>query len=470
MGTSEPVLGIDFGESKICVAVHDSKGIRVLESAVGEKGTLSSLFYSEKENWIVGAEARDYSELSPARYVSNLKQLLKFHSIEDVNAFNAKSDTPVKFSKWPLMKLGDEGNTTRQHPITLAARIFKEIREHVCGVLDKNVTRCAVTYHFQWTPYEREVLTVCLKAAGFTDCVTLVSDFNAALLGCYLRTIKPESAERRIVVDIGLAETRITLFKLGNDQEEVLPTTLIPEGGLTIDKLLLDECVRDFKKRHQLDIRSDPEAKRRVLIACEKIKIELSTKAATVSVRRVMRDLDLEVTFTMPQFRKHICGPVAAKIVEAIWTRSAEFSQQNYELLLVGGGSRVLAIQELLYAFHTTKMPSSVHSFAEIAAAEGAAAWAAFVARSGKPITVAGVKTFLSRKPEPDIVKGPGQCFGWERFNSLLCMSRPEHPPRAPTPSTHPLFSSIALLVMIRIYQSYCSSYDHRRGAEHLFY
>ena len=191
----------------------------------------------------------------------------------------------------------------------LAIRLFQELQAQATYFVHRPVTRCAVTTNSTWTDEQKTVLRQCLKAAGFDHCTTL-EDHEAALLGCYIKTINPDSVKRRIVVDIGLTGTRTTFFHCENGLADVLRSLQYPEGGSTIDGLMFDHCAAEFKRQHGVALPHDRETKFRILLECEKAKCLLSTaKSVTVSVKQVLDGKDLNVMIIRADFQEQHVRP-----------------------------------------------------------------------------------------------------------------------------------------------------------------
>ena len=188
----EPVLGIDFGASKICVAVYDEKDVRVLPNEQGEVSIPTCMLVKVDDVWLTGSAAKNEAGSYPTGFVTNIKDVQPLRQIvtdEEKSQFAKKSDAPLDWSEAPRIKLS--GRIYSAH--SLAVRLIREIRREVCFSLGKAVTRCAFTVS-GFTPISQIIgIKAILTEAGFSHQTSFMPDAQATLLYHHRITKKGET-------------------------------------------------------------------------------------------------------------------------------------------------------------------------------------------------------------------------------------------------------------------------------------
>ncbi|OWA53992.1 putative Clathrin heavy chain 1 [Hypsibius exemplaris] len=352
--TAETMLGIDFGESKISVAVFDRGHVRMIESCEGTNSTPCCAFIFDKDCIVTGSEAREHAIRYPGGYASHFKTSLICRTWEEFSAHLKRSYMSVQLensSEYALCTK-EKTHTLRQSAKQLTVLLLRDVKRQAEYMLHQTITKCAVSLPDSWSKDQRKLMVQCLKSAGFQRSLTVSESFSA-LLGIYLR-FTPDELEtavcKRIVVDIGYAESRVTVFKCnGVLQEEVFYMEAIKRGGSDIDRELLNYCAERFIEEHAFDFRSDQETCLRVLLCCEDGKKLFSSHRSgpvTIYVRDVYQGYALDCPISFSTF-KNACEPTAAAIVEETTQKVKQYLVEPYEIYLVGGGSKVKIIQEM---------------------------------------------------------------------------------------------------------------------------
>ncbi|OWA54441.1 putative Chaperone protein dnaK [Hypsibius exemplaris] len=379
---SPHVLGIDFGESKISAAIYDGKVFRTIRNSIGGNNLAACVFFLEKDDSLTGLDAIRHADLWPSGYASRFKSCLLLDNPREFNKFIREKEPHYSTENSPAFTLtAMDGTKIVKRPAELLILLFKKIRRLAKDFLGPEPS-CIVTYPDTWNAESRNKIAECLRVAGFEKC-SFITDFKAILLGYYMKTMPSTTVDVNIIVDVGYEDCRVSLHTVSRGEDTFSTTKAkLPYGGRAIDMGLLKFCGDDFMRTNKFDFRDNPEAVLRVLLACEAAKIQLSTsEPVTVSVKQVLRGKDLECVVSVEDFRK-ICGPIAAKIIDAIRLRAKEYEKGKYALLLVGGGSRVPIIRELINFIFEEHVNTSVQFYADEAALLGAAGRAAAVARS----------------------------------------------------------------------------------------
>ena len=337
----DPVLGIDFGESKISIAVYDENGVRFLKSLP------SCLFYASREKVYYGEFAKKSADTSITSYASNIKRLLIMDTASKLENYAQDSDTPLDVSDAPRITLQgmDDKLYISQNASDLAVRLFAELRNEMQNILGRVINICCVTKNTDWPIPTTKLLLSCLQQAGFQS-VSTVDDIKAFFVGYTFHEDPLREVDSRMFVDIGLAETRIMV--LNYTPCEIRKTTRIADGGRTIDHLLLDHCCEEFKKSHGFDTRAHRHARFRVLMSCENAKIILSGgKETVVRVENVHQDKHLVVPISLSVFRRLVAEGPAKRLALAIKEAKSKCHGKKCEIVVSGGGSNVFKAKEI---------------------------------------------------------------------------------------------------------------------------
>ena len=209
---------------------------------------------------------------------------------------------------------------------------------------------------------------------------------------------------RRIIIDIGLIESRITIYYCeGNIGEQQIHSTKVPGGGNAIDHGLLDI----FEKKKEIDLNTNRSTRFMVLLACEKAKLQLSKghDSTGINVKDVPGLEGRSVIIHRKEF-ENLCDRIATDVIASIKKASFYWLQQNLEILFVGRGGNKYIRDLITDAIKDEEVARSVHSInmKEEAQAIGAAGWAAYTLWSTDPnpewSSYASVAAFLLGKTD----------------------------------------------------------------------
>ena len=319
------VIGIDLGTTNSCVAVIEGGEPVVIANAEGARTTPSVVAFSKTGERMVGQVAKRQAITNPERTVSSIKR----HMGSDYKVtIDDKSYTPQEISAMILQKLKGDAES----------------------YLGGKVTEAVITVPAYFTDSQRQATKDAGKIAGL-DVKRIINEPTAAALAY---GIDKESDQKVMVYDLGGGTFDVSIIEMGDGVQEVLATAGNNHlGGDDFDQRIIDWLADEFKKEQGVDLRNDKMAMQRLKEAAEKAKIELSgVTTSQISLPFITADATgpkhLETTLTRAKFNEMTADLVEATmgpVRQALSDSGLKASDLN-KILLVGGSSRIPAVQE----------------------------------------------------------------------------------------------------------------------------
>ena len=329
------VIGIDLGTTNSCVAVIEGGEPVVIANAEGARTTPSVVAFSKTNERMVGQVAKRQAITNPDRTVSSIKRHMG--SDYKVNV-DDKSYTPQEISAMILAKLKSDAES----------------------YLGSKVTEAVITVPAYFTDSQRQATKDAGKIAGL-EVKRIINEPTAAALAY---GIDKEEDQKVMVYDLGGGTFDVSIIEMGDGVQEVLATAGNNHlGGDDFDQRIIDWLADEFKKEQGIDLRSDKMAMQRLKEAAEKAKIELSgVTTSNISLPFITADATgpkhLETTLTRAKFNEMTAELVEATmgpVRQALSDSGLKASELN-KILMVGGSSRIPAVQEAIKSF-TGKEP-----------------------------------------------------------------------------------------------------------------
>jgi len=331
------VIGIDLGTTNSCVSVVEGGEATVITNPEGSRTTPSVVGFKKNGERLIGQLARRQAVSNPKGTV----EFIKLHMGEAGYKVNiaGKDYTPPEISAMILAKLKADAE----------------------AYLGEPVTEAVITVPAYFNDGQRQATKDAGKIAGL-DVKRIINEPTAAALAYGLNK---DSDEKILVFDLGGGTFDVTILELSDNVFEVLSTSGDTHlGGYDFDTAILNWLVAEFKKENDIDLSQDPMAKQRLMEASEKAKIELSNMQETSINLPFIAVADdgpknLDVTLTRAKFNaltehlvKRTMGPVEQAIKDA-----GVKAEDIDKVILVGGSSRIPAVQEAIRKF-VDKEPS----------------------------------------------------------------------------------------------------------------
>lgn len=324
------IIGIDLGTTNSCVSVMDGGTYTIIPNSDGERTTPSVVSIKDNGEVVVGTIAKRQAITQPDSTVSSIKT----HMGENYKAeIHGKSYTPQEIS----------------------AKILQKLKKDAESYLGTTVTEAVITVPAYFTDAQRQATKDAGEIAGL-KVERIVNEPTAAALAYGLDKKKDEKI---LVFDLGGGTFDVSVLEIGDDVVEVLATSGNNHlGGDDFDKKVIDWLAEEFKKESGIDLRNDKMAYQRLKDAAEDAKKKLSTTLETqISLPFITVDATgpkhLEKKLTRAAFNELTKDLVElTKIpVQTALKDSGLNSSEIDEILLVGGSTRIPAVQEWVKAF-----------------------------------------------------------------------------------------------------------------------
>ena len=329
------VIGIDLGTTNSCVAVIEGGEPVVIANAEGARTTPSVVAFSKTGERMVGQVAKRQAITNPDKTVPSIKRHMGSDYKVDIDG---KGYTPQEIS----------------------AMILQKLKADAEAYLGGKVTEAVITVPAYFTDSQRQATKDAGKIAGL-DVKRIINEPTAAALAY---GIDKEEDQKVMVYALGGGTFDVSIIEMGDGVQEVLATAGNNRlGGDDFDQRIIDWLADEFKKEQGIDLRSDKMAMQRLKEAAEKAKIELSgVTTSQISLPFITADATgpkhLETTLTRAKFNEMTADLVEATmgpVRQALSDSGLQPSQLN-KILMVGGSSRIPAVQEAVKKF-TGKEP-----------------------------------------------------------------------------------------------------------------
>jgi molecular chaperone DnaK len=324
------VIGIDLGTTNSVVAFMEGKDPAVIENAEGDRLTPSVVAFSKTGERLVGKVAKRQAVTNPDRTIASIKRQM---------------GTDYK------IRIDDKAYT----PQEISAMILSKLKADAEAKLGEKVTQAVITVPAYFSDAQRQATKDAGTIAGL-EVLRIVNEPTAAALAYGL---DKEEDQKILVFDLGGGTFDVSILELGGGTFEVISTAGNNRlGGDDFDEKVLNYLADKFQKEHGVDLRKDKQARQRLLEASEKAKVELSSVATTnINLPFISMTADgpvhMDETLTRAKFEE-----LTADLVEATMgpTRQAlkdsGFTASEIDkVLLVGGSSRIPAVQEAVRRF-----------------------------------------------------------------------------------------------------------------------
>ena len=353
------IIGIDLGTTNSCVAVFEGNEPVVIANSEGKRTTPSIVGFVDNGERKIGDPAKRQAITNPTRTVYSIKRFMG----------ETYDQVAKEISRVPYPVVKGDNNTPRVDidgrlytPQEISAMILQKMKKTAEDYLGQEVTEAVITVPAYFSDSQRQATKEAGQIAGL-DVKRIVNEPTAAALAYGVD--KANKDMKIAVFDLGGGTFDISILEFGGGVFEVLSTNGDTHlGGDDFDQVIIDWLVQEFKNDEGADLTQDPMAMQRLKEAAEKAKIELSSSTSTeINLPYIMPvggvPKHLVKTLTRAKFEALAHGLIQACLEPCKKAMSdAGLSNSDIdEVILVGGSSRIPAVQKLVEDFFG-KVPS----------------------------------------------------------------------------------------------------------------
>ena len=347
------IIGIDLGTTNSCVAVMEGNEPVVIPNSEGKRTTPSIVAFVENGERKVGDPAKRQAITNSKKTIFSIKRFMGETYDKVTKEIKRVPYTVVKGdNNTPRVKIDDRNYS----PQEISAMILQKMKKTAEDYLGQEVTDAVITVPAYFSDSQRQATKEAGEIAGL-NVKRIINEPTAASLAYGL---DKKSQDLKIAVfDLGGGTFDISILELGDGVFEVKSTNGDTHlGGDDFDHMIIDWMAEEFLKEEGIDLRKDPMALQRLKEAAEKAKIELSSSTTTEINLPYIMPVDgipkhLVKTLTRANFEK-ICDKLIQACIEpckiALKDSGLSITEID-EVLLVGGSTRIPAIQQLVEKF-----------------------------------------------------------------------------------------------------------------------
>ena len=352
------IIGIDLGTTNSCVAVFEGNEPVVIANSEGKRTTPSIVAFVEGGERKVGDPAKRQAITNPKRTIYSIKRFMGENWQQVQKEIARVPYTVVNDSNMPRVDIDGRHYT----PQEISAMILQKMKKTAEDFLGQEVTEAVITVPAYFSDSQRQATKEAGQIAGL-DVKRIVNEPTAAALAYGID--KANKDMKVAVFDLGGGTFDISILEFGGGVFEVLSTNGDTHlGGDDFDQAIINWLVQEFKNDEGADLTTDPMAMQRLKEAAEKAKIELSSSTSTeINLPYIMPvggvPKHLVKTLTRAKFEQlthdliQACLEPCKKAVSDAGLSTSDID----EVILVGGSSRIPAVQKLVQDYFG-KVPS----------------------------------------------------------------------------------------------------------------
>ena len=343
------IIGIDLGTTNSCVAVFEGNEPVVIANSEGKRTTPSVVGFVDNGERKIGDPAKRQAITNPKKTVYSIKRFMGENWQQTEKEISRVPYSVVNEGGYPRVDIDGRKYT----PQEISAMILQKMKKTAEDYLGQEVTDAVITVPAYFSDSQRQATKEAGQIAGL-NVKRIVNEPTAAALAYGVD--KANKDMKIAVFDLGGGTFDISILEFGGGVFEVLSTNGDTHlGGDDFDQVIIDWLVQEFKNDEGADLKADPMAMQRLKEAAEKAKIELSSSTSTeINLPYIMPvggvPKHLVKTLTRAKFEQLAHGLIQACLAPCQKAMAdAKLNTADIdEVILVGGSSRIPAVQELV--------------------------------------------------------------------------------------------------------------------------
>ena len=343
------IIGIDLGTTNSCVAVFEGNEPVVIANSEGKRTTPSVVGFVDNGERKIGDPAKRQAITNPKNTVYSIKRFMGENWQQTEKEISRVPYTVVNEGGYPRVDI----NGRKYTPQEISAMVLQKMKKTAEDYLGQEVTEAVITVPAYFSDSQRQATKEAGQIAGL-NVKRIVNEPTAAALAYGVD--KANKDMKIAVFDLGGGTFDISILEFGGGVFEVLSTNGDTHlGGDDFDQVIIDWLVQEFKNDEGADLKADPMAMQRLKEAAEKAKIELSSSTSTeINLPYIMPvggvPKHLVKTLTRAKFEQLAHGLIQACLAPCQKAMAdAKLNTADIdEVILVGGSSRIPAVQTLV--------------------------------------------------------------------------------------------------------------------------
>jgi molecular chaperone DnaK len=348
------VVGIDLGTTNSVVAVMEGGKPVVIANAEGMRTTPSVVGFSKDGERLVGQMARRQTELNPQNTFYGVKRFMG-RKYGELSTQSKQVPYTIRKDEDGNVKIKCPKQNREYAPEEISAMILQKLADEASRYLGEPVTGAVITVPAYFNDSQRQATKNAGKIAGL-DVLRILNEPTAASLAYGL---DKRQSEMILAFDLGGGTFDVSVLEVGEGVFQVKSTSGdIQLGGMDFDRKIVDWLAEQFLATENIDLRKERQSLQRLTEAAEKAKIELSGVMVTdINLPFITATADgpkhIETRLTRAQFEE-LCGDLISRLRGPIKRAMNDAQLSAYdidEVVLVGGSTRIPAVQELVRSF-----------------------------------------------------------------------------------------------------------------------
>ena len=356
-----PVIGIDLGTTYSCVGIFKNGRVEIIPNEFGNRITPSVVAFTDEER-LVGEAAKNQALIDPERSIHVVKRLIgrKFDDQEVQRDIKYLPYKVISKAGKPYVSIELPGQAKKTlSPEEVSSMILVKMKEIAENYLGQEVKYAVITVPAYFNDAQRQATKDAGTISGL-EVLRIINEPSAAAIAYGLD--KKQGEKNVIVFDLGGGTFDVSLLTIDSGVFEVIATSGDTHlGGEDFDQRLTDHFVKVFKKKHDVDIKSDARALKKLMSEVEKAKRDLSSVLQVkITVEGLINGIDFEETITRARFEE-LCADLFKKTltpVQTVLDDSGFKKSEIDEIVLVGGSTRIPKVQQLIKDFFNGKEPN----------------------------------------------------------------------------------------------------------------
>jgi L1 cell adhesion molecule like protein len=355
-----PAIGIDLGTTYSCVGVFQHGKVEIIANDQGNRTTPSYVAFTDTER-LIGDAAKNQVAMNPQNTVFDAKRLIG-RNFNDDSVQRDMAHWPFKVvseANKPKIQVEYKCETKTFNPEEVSSMVLTKMKETAEAYLGHSVKDAVITVPAYFNDSQRQATKDAGVIAGL-NVLRIINEPTAAAIAYGLSNKKGKNGENNVLIfDLGGGTFDVSILSIEDGIFEVKASAGDTHlGGEDFDNRMVDHFVKEFQRKHKVDISTNKRSLRRLRTACERAKRTLSASSqASIEIDSLYQGIDFYTSITRARFEE-LCADLFRSTLDPVEKalRDAKMDKSSIqEIVLVGGSTRIPKVQKLLSDFFNGK-------------------------------------------------------------------------------------------------------------------